>query len=123
MSEPVPRGLKTWREFWPYYVREHLNPVSRALHVCGTALSLILLGVFVSQEQWAALWIVPLCGYAFAWIGHFVFEKNRPATFRYPFFSLASDFVMLFKTLTFQMGKEIAQARAAAPQDGKRDEI
>lgn len=118
MRAPVPFGIKTWREFWPYYLREHLNPTNRSLHLCGTSLSLILIVFLTATQSWSWLWLAVVCGYAFAWIGHLVFERNRPATWRYPFFSLFSDFVMLFKALTRQLNGEIANA----VQDGKRDE-
>ena len=83
----------SYEEFWPYYVAEHSHPTCRALHFAGTSLALAAMaaGVIVSPWWFAA---APLAGYLFAWIGHFVFEKNRPATFRYPLRSLRGDFRM-----------------------------
>jgi hypothetical protein len=85
----------TFREFYPFYLEEHRHPVSRRLHVIGTTLALALLFVALAGSRW---WLVPLAlvpGYALAWIGHFFFEHNRPATFKHPLYSLAGDFVML----------------------------
>ena len=82
-------------DFYSFYLREHSSRVSRRLHVIGTALALSLaLGALVSGRWWLLLG-VPVAGYAFAWIGHFFFEKNSPATFRHPFYSLLGDLVML----------------------------
>ena len=93
-------GMSTQRfasfnDFYPFYLREHSSRVSRRLHVIDTALALALALRALVSGQWRLLWGVPLAGYAFAWIGHFFFEKNSPATFRHPFYSLLGDFVML----------------------------
>ena len=87
-------------EFYPFYLREHSSRVSRRLHVIGTSLAIVLLIVAVLTRHWHLLWVVPLAGYAFAWVGHYVFEKNRPATFRHPLYSLRGDFRMLREVLT-----------------------
>jgi hypothetical protein len=87
-------------DFYPFYLREHKSRVSRRLHVIGTALAIALaLGALVTQE-WALLWGVPIAGYTLAWAGHFFFEKNAPATFRHPFYSLRGDLTMLRDVLT-----------------------
>ncbi len=92
------KRYKTLKEFYPFYLTEHLNPVCRTLHFIGTSLLLAdAIYAVVSQQYWL-LWLVPVIGYGFAWTGHFFFEKNKPATFQYPFYSLASDFIM-FKDL------------------------
>ena len=81
-------------EFYPYYLSEHANRTCRRLHVVGTSM-VILTAVFaLSTQRWGALWMMPLFGYFFAWVGHFYFEHNKPATFKYPFYSLVSDFIM-----------------------------
>ncbi len=88
------------KEFYPYYLTEHSNTTSRVLHFIGTGLLFVLLFLgFYLNNGWffAAL---PFVGYGFAWVGHFFFEKNKPATFRHPFYSLASDFIMFFDLLT-----------------------
>jgi hypothetical protein len=98
-------GMSTQRfasfhEFYPFYLREHSSRVSRRLHLVGTALALALaLGALVTR-QWEWLLGVPVAGYAFAWVGHFFFEKNSPATFRHPLYSLMGDFAMLRDVLT-----------------------
>jgi hypothetical protein len=89
----------SFREFYPFYLTEHSNPLSRRLHFFGT---LGVLGFFAaSMATRDARWLAgaPLCGYGFAWIGHFVFEKNRPATFRHPLYSLMGDWVMFVDVL------------------------
>jgi hypothetical protein len=90
----------SFHDFYPYYLREHSSRVSRRLHVIGTALAIVLLITALVTRRWSLLWAVPLAGYAFAWVGHFVFEKNRPATFRHPLYSLRGDFTMLRDVLT-----------------------
>ncbi len=93
-------GFASFREFYPFYLAEHANRTSRRLHFTGTALVLgVIAGALVTMNLWWLL-LVPLVGYGFAWTGHFFFEKNRPATFRYPFYSLAGDYVMFWQMLT-----------------------
>lgn len=104
---------KTYTTFWdfyPYYLTEHARPVNRALHFVGTSLVIAcLVLVIVKQSPWYLL-AAPLCGYGFAWFGHFILEKNRPATFKYPFYSLGSDFVMFYHILTMQIDKKVDEA-------------
>ena len=85
----------SFHDFYPYYLREHTSRVSRRLHVIGTALAIVLLIAALVTRRWSLLWGVPLAGYMLAWIGHFAFEKNSPATFRHPLYSLRGDFTML----------------------------
>jgi hypothetical protein len=87
-------------EFYPYYLSEHQNRTCRRLHFVGTSLALGCLMALLLTGQWIWFPAMFLCGYAFAWIGHFVFEKNRPATFKYPFYSFASDWIMFKDMLT-----------------------
>lgn len=92
-------GFQSFDEFYPFYLGEHSNPVNRKLHIAGTSLVVLLLVVaLLFDVRW--LWYAPLCGYGFAWVGHFFFEQNRPATFKHPFYSLAGDFRMWFEVLT-----------------------
>lgn len=86
------------KDFYPFYLTEHLNPTCRILHFIGTALLLLNALYAVLTSHWLLLWLTPIIGYGFAWVGHFFFEKNKPATFQYPLYSLASDFI-LFKDL------------------------
>ena len=91
---------KSFGDFYPFYLSEHRNRICRRLHFVGTScVVLILIYALVSGEY---LWLLaaPLAGYAFAWVGHFAFEKNRPATFSYPWYSLVGDWVMFKDILT-----------------------
>jgi hypothetical protein len=91
--------MKSFKEFWPFYMNEHSNRTNRRLHFIGTFLiHLIVLYALITQE-WMMLWAVPVLGYGFAWVGHFIIEKNRPATFKHPFWSLMGDFKMFYLML------------------------
>ena len=103
------KQYKSLAEFYPFYLSEHRNTTSRRLHFIGTALFLTLLFYIIFTGKWSSFWIIPLVGYGFAWVGHFFFEKNKPATFKYPFFSLASDFIMFWDILTGQIDEKMAQ--------------
>jgi hypothetical protein len=96
----VPERYRSFREFYPDYLAEHRNPTSRRLHFAGTALVLATAGAALLTGRWLWLLAVPIFGYGFAWVGHLVFERNRPATFRHPLYSLAGDFVMFKDLLT-----------------------
>jgi len=88
-------GFSSFREFYPYYLGEHQNIICRRLHVVGSTGVLLILALVLTQALppvW--LWAVPFCGYGFAWVGHFFFEHNRPATFKHPVYSLMGDWVM-----------------------------
>jgi hypothetical protein len=88
------RGYASFREFYPAYLAEHADRTTRRLHVVGLAIALALLVTAVIGGRWSLLWVLPVVGYGFAWLGHFFFERNRPATFRYPLYSLLGDFAM-----------------------------
>lgn len=92
--------FQSFAEFYPYYLQEHGHPTCRRLHFIGTSLVLGIITAVLLGASMAWLWILPVVGYGFAWVGHYVFEKNRPATFKYPFYSLAGDFVMFKDILT-----------------------
>src|SRR5258708_27125704 len=87
------KAIESFEEFWPYYVAQHRHPVNRGLHFVGTTLVLACLGLAVLASP---LWLLamPLAGYSFAWIGHFAFEHNKPATFTHPLASLRGDLRM-----------------------------
>ncbi len=111
--------IPTYEEFWPFYVSQHMKPSTRALHFVGTTAVLAMLGAGALASPWWFL-AAPFGGYGPAWIGHFFFEKNRPATFTYPLWSLRGDFRMYRLTLLGRMGSEIERAarlypRAASP--------
>ena len=101
---------KFW-DFYNFYLTEHQNPTSQTLHFIGTFIFLVILFTAFATQKWAILFACPLVGYGFAWTGHFFFEKNKPATFKYPLFSLASDFVMFFHILTGQLSKKVQIAK------------
>jgi hypothetical protein len=93
-------SFQNFQEFYPFYLGEHADRTSRRLHVIGTSLALLqLLAAVVAARPWLLLTGL-VTGYAFAWVGHFFFEKNRPATFKYPLYSLRGDFVMASDVLT-----------------------
>jgi len=99
--------IDSYRDFWDFYVQEHSKPLTRLLHFIGTSLGLVFLVWFVWRGTW---YYFPLClivGYAFAWFAHFVVEKNRPATFKYPLWSFVSDYKMMWYILTGRMTREV----------------
>lgn len=102
MSEPGSR-YESFEDFYPFYLSQHANLTCRRLHLVGSVLVLTLLGLVVLTEQWAWLLALPLLGYGFAWVGHYVFERNRPATFDYPLYSFMGDWLMLWQSLTGQL--------------------
>lgn len=92
--------FKTLKEFYPYYLTEHKNLTSRVLHFIGTGLVILSVFTGILFHEWRFILATPFLGYGFAWIGHFFFEKNKPSTFKYPMFSLASDFLLFWELLT-----------------------
>jgi hypothetical protein len=104
------RVYKTFAQFYPYYLTEHANPLNRTLHFIGTSLVIALLILAIVIDKPWLLIVIPVCGYGFAWVGHFMIEKNRPATFTYPFYSLASDFVMFYHIITGQINEKVKEA-------------
>lgn len=90
----VPQAFNSIKEFYPFYLSQHESRANRRLHFVGTSLVIaLLIAAVVSGNYWLLL-ALPVAGYGFAWFGHFAFEKNKPATFTYPFYSLACDFAM-----------------------------
>lgn len=107
------KKYRSFRSFYPYYLTEHSNPTSRALHFLGTLLLIVCLIIGIVTGKYLWFIAIPFVGYGFAWVGHFFFEKNKPATFIYPFYSLGSDFVMFWHILTGQIGKKLKEAEKA----------
>ena len=91
---------RTFKEFYPFYLQEHANSTCRRLHFVGSSIVLLLLAAVLVTGELMLLWLLPVVGYGFAWVGHFFFEHNRPATFKYPLFSLMGDWVMFRDMLT-----------------------
>jgi len=106
--------IESYEAFWPYYVSEHRDATCRRLHFVGTTLvyGCLVAGAVVSPWLWLA---TPFAGYGFAWLGHFGFEKNRPATFTYPLWSLRADFRMYYYTLLGRMPAELQRAAELYP--------
>ncbi len=107
------RTYTTFAEFWPFYLREHSKPRTRALHYVGTTLVVVLAIFALATANWWVLVALPIAGYFFAWIAHFGVEKNRPATFTYPAWSLKADFKMWWLWLTGRLGPELDRAGVA----------
>ncbi|KAL1925322.1 uncharacterized protein VTP21DRAFT_205 [Calcarisporiella thermophila] len=96
------REFKSFSEFYPYYLGEHSNKICRRLHLFGTMnLFWILLYAF-AKKKYEYIPLGPIQAYFFAWVGHFLFEKNKPATFKMPIYSLMGDFRMLWEVLSLQ---------------------
>jgi hypothetical protein len=89
------KRFDSFAEFYPFYLEEHSHPACRRLHYLGSLLVLALLAYVLATRTWVLLWALPVVGYGFAWVGHFAFEKNRPATFKHPLYSFMGDWVML----------------------------
>ena len=86
------RRYATFRQFYPFYLTEHSRSGTRRLHFAGTLLVLLTLMYAFAAQRWAILLLLPVFGYGFAWVAHFFVERNRPATFTYPFYRLVGDF-------------------------------
>ena len=108
------REYKTFGDFWPFYLREHSRPRTRALHYAGTTLVVALALAALFAGNWWLLIALPVAGYLFAWVAHFAVEKNRPATFTYPLWSLAADFRMWALWLTGRLRPELERAGVRA---------
>jgi hypothetical protein len=100
--------IRSFSDFWPYYVRQHSRARTRLLHAIGSVLAVVMLGLGFAVSLWFLV-AVPLIGYAFAWYSHFFVEGNRPATFEHPFYSLAADYRMLFLMMAGKMDEEVAK--------------
>ena len=92
-AKPVPK-FRTFRDFYPYYLTEHGNRWNRRLHFCGWMSALLILVASIITLQWWLPLTAPFAGYGLSWIGHFCLERNRPASFAYPFYSFCGDMVM-----------------------------
>jgi len=100
MSE---KKYNNFKEFYPFYLSQHRDKTCRRLHVVGSTIIIALIVYVLISQQYLLLLLIPLIGYGFAWVGHFVFEKNVPATFTYPVYSLMGDWVMWWQSITFTL--------------------
>lgn len=106
------RKYKSLKEFYPYYLTEHSDTTCRVLHFIGTSGVFALPIIAIITQIWWLFALIPVAGYGFAWAGHAIFERNKPATFTYPLWSLASDFMMYFDILTGQLPAKMKAAKA-----------
>ena len=104
------RTYRSFEEFWPFYLREHSKSSTRGLHYIGTTLVVAIAVIAVVNGAWLWLAALPVAGYFFAWVAHFAVEKNRPATFTYPLWSLIADFKMWLFWLTGRLAPELERA-------------
>jgi len=105
------KKYKTFWDFYPYYLTEHSLPINRTLHFIGTGIVIVLLIAGIITGRGLLFILIPIAGYGFAWVGHFFLERNKPATFTYPLYSLGSDFVMFWDILTGQIGRKVEEAK------------
>jgi hypothetical protein len=101
---------RSFGEFWPFYLREHSRPATRALHYTGTAFVILIAIGATASGRWELLLALPIAGYGLAWASHAAVEHNRPATFAYPSWSLLADFRMFWLWLTRRIGPELKSA-------------
>lgn len=99
-----------YAEFWPFYLQEHAKPATRYFHYAGTTLVIAIALLAVLSQRWLLLLAMPVAGYFFAWISHALIERNKPATFTHPLWSLMSDFRMFFYWISGQLDRELAAA-------------
>ena len=110
------RTYQSFAQFWPFYLREHSRPQTRALHYAGTSLVVAIAIFALVTGRWWLLLAMPLAGYGFAWLAHFRVERNRPATFTYPLWSLGADFKMWWLWLTGRLNPELKRAGVSPRQ-------
>lgn len=113
------RIYRSFEEFWPFYLREHSRPRTRAFHYVGTSLVVALALAALITGRWWLLLVMPVAGYAFAWVSHAAIEHNRPATFTYPAWSLRADFKMWWLWLTGRLGPDLAAAQSKSEDEAR----
>ncbi len=111
------KRFKSISEFYPYYLSEHRKPLTRTMHFVGTLLLIICLMYALLLQKWLLLFLIPVLGYGFAWASHAFIERNKPATFTYPVYSLGSDFIMFWDMLTGRISKRMVEAEKQYPLD------
>lgn len=108
---------RSFEEFWPFYLSQHSHPTSRYLHIIGTTTGVAIFANGLLHLRWRPIFPALIVAYGCAWIGHFVFEKNRPATFTYPKWSFMADFRMLKLFYTGKLDAELVRLGLAPPPD------
>jgi len=103
------RPNPSFADFWPYYLAEHSRPATRVVHLLATLTWLTLLVGALLTRTWWLLALIPVAAYGLAWFSHFFIERNRPATFKYPLYSLLADHKMAFLMVTGQIDGELAR--------------
>lgn len=109
----VETQVKTFKEFWSMYVLAHQDAKNRALHFLATLLTFVFVGVFAVTHNFIFLALIPVVSYGLAWMGHFLHERNKPLTWKYPIFSLVADYKMFFMILLGKIDREIEKAKTA----------
>ncbi|MCF6437826.1 DUF962 domain-containing protein [Pseudoalteromonas luteoviolacea] len=94
------RKFESFQAFYQFYLQEHQNTHCRRMHFVGSSLVIAILIAMLITQYWALLLALPICGYGFAWFGHFFYEHNKPATFQYPLYSFFADWVMFKDIIT-----------------------
>ena len=117
MSDPK-REFRSYEEFWDFYVSQHSNKTNRRLHFVGTTLAMACVAGGALLRRPSLFLVAPVVGYGFAWFGHFVFEKNKPASFDHPVWSFKSDFVMWSKIARGTMDAEVERVMAGEHAKG-----
>jgi hypothetical protein len=107
MSDERDEKFESFDEFWPHYLAEHSDPTNRLLHAIGTSAALVTAAIGVAKKNPKLIALAPLLGYGPAWVGHFLVEKNRPASFQHPLWSLRGDLKMLRLIVGDQIDEEM----------------
>lgn len=94
MDNNTEKKFESFSEFYPFYLSQHGDRPNRRLHFTGLLTALVILAIAIIFQKWVLLILLPIFGYGFSWIGHFFFERNKPATFKYPLYSIMGDIVM-----------------------------
>ncbi len=94
------KQFHTFADFYPFYLGEHTNRTSRRLHFAGSSIGIVLVAAALATQNWWLILAALVQGYAFAWVGHFFFEHNKPATFQYPGFSFMGDWRLWWEIVT-----------------------
>ena len=106
----------SYAEFWPFYLQEHAQPRTRTFHYIGTSLVIAIAAIAIVTMNWLLLLAMPVAGYFFAWVSHAFIERNKPATFIHPLWSLVSDFRMFLMWVSGRLDAELEKAGVYPPK-------